>query len=138
MFAAMVQIPVDWLAIGAVIALSVAVLGLLVVGGILVARDTIRQSGKWGINFRRPNCTECGEPMPIVRTPASWQQALWGGWTCPQCGLELDKWGKPAEDQAVQAKFAALKAVRDAERQRKRHGKQDDRIRGEDPGEFTS
>lgn len=32
--------------------------------------------------------------MPVVRKPANWKQALWGGWTCPRCGSEYDRWGR--------------------------------------------
>jgi hypothetical protein len=41
----------------------------------------------------RAKCSECGEPMPRVRKPANRQQMLWGGWTCPECGAELDRRG---------------------------------------------
>ncbi len=39
-------------------------------------------------------CPECGEPQPVVRRPANWRQAIWGGWTCPSCYAELDRWGR--------------------------------------------
>jgi len=29
----------------------------------------------------------------MVRRPASFSQAVWGGWTCSKCGCEIDKWG---------------------------------------------
>ena len=64
-------------------------LGLVV----LVVRATIRRTGRWGINLRARTCPVCGMPSPGVRLPHSLRQALWGGWTCTQCGAELDKWG---------------------------------------------
>jgi ssDNA-binding Zn-finger/Zn-ribbon topoisomerase 1 len=49
---------------------------------------------KWSINPDRVNCPDCGEPMPRVRRPRTMKQALWGGWTCPKCGCDMDKWGE--------------------------------------------
>jgi hypothetical protein len=43
-------------------------------------------------------CPECGEPAPKVRTPANRRQALWGGWTCPECGTEMDRRGRRVKD----------------------------------------
>jgi hypothetical protein len=88
------------------IALSVVVFGLLITGAVLVVRDTIRQRGRWGLNLKAPNCRHCQAPMPPVRIPANARQAMWGGWTCKQCGLEVDKWGEPIPDQTRQAKFS--------------------------------
>jgi hypothetical protein len=49
----------------------------------------------WGINLRMPTeCPECAEPLPAVRVPTSFRQAMLGGWTCGYCGCEIDKWGK--------------------------------------------
>ena len=92
---------------------SVLIFSPLAVGMALVIRDTIRQRGKWGINFKRAVCTRCGTPMPMVRKPANRRQALWGGGTCPECGFELDKWGRPIaiEEQNTLAKWAILRAV---------------------------
>lgn len=90
-----------------VIILAALIGGLLLLGGILLVRDTIRQRGRWGICLSRPRCLKCDEPAPLVRTPASWRQALWGGWTCPKCGFELDKFGHPVSDQPFPAKWSA-------------------------------
>jgi hypothetical protein len=67
-------------------------IAVLVVGTIFKTR--------FGINFAsvfgRAKCAECGEPAPeVVRIPKTPYQMLWGGWTCEECGLELDKWGNP-------------------------------------------
>lgn len=48
---------------------------------------------------KRPDCPECGAPMPKVRTPANRRQMLWGGWTCPGCGTELDRRGRRVEPE---------------------------------------
>lgn len=38
-------------------------------------------------------CPECGTEVPTFRRPASVRQALWGGWTCSECGTEMDRHG---------------------------------------------
>jgi hypothetical protein len=43
---------------------------------------------------RGQKCPECGEPVPRFRKPANRRQALWGGWTCPNCGCEMDRRGR--------------------------------------------
>jgi hypothetical protein len=70
----------------------------LLVGLVLVIRDTVRRRGNWGINTRPVACPECGEPAPAVRVPENWRQTLWGGCTCARCGCEYDKWGRPVDD----------------------------------------
>ncbi|QDU27647.1 hypothetical protein ETAA8_27350 [Anatilimnocola aggregata] len=47
----------------------------------------------FSINLKRVNCPECQTPLPTLRIPASAAQAQWGGWTCHQCGCQMDKWG---------------------------------------------
>jgi hypothetical protein len=36
-------------------------------------------------------CPDCGTAAPKFRIPANRRQMLWGGWTCPECGCELDR-----------------------------------------------
>jgi ribosomal protein S27AE len=74
-------------------AISIIVVALFVLGGCLVAYGTIAKT-RWGVNFRRVSCPNCGAQMPRVRVPASGSQALWGGAMCPKCGCEMDKWGR--------------------------------------------
>jgi hypothetical protein len=47
-----------------------------------------------GINLQRVDCPECGMALPRVRKPANFRQAMFGGWTCPDCATEIDKWGR--------------------------------------------
>jgi endogenous inhibitor of DNA gyrase (YacG/DUF329 family) len=35
-------------------------------------------------------CPSCQSALPRFRAPKSWQEALWGGVTCPTCGVESD------------------------------------------------
>ena len=61
----------------------------------ITAWGTLRRNN-WGINLKagRIHCPRCGERIPSIRKPASHQQAIWGGGTCPKCGCEVDKWGR--------------------------------------------
>ncbi|MBX3143007.1 MAG: hypothetical protein KF813_04565 [Trueperaceae bacterium] len=47
-----------------------------------------------GLNLNATRCPKCDKPLPRVRRPASWQQAMHGGSTCRNCGTEVDKWGR--------------------------------------------
>jgi hypothetical protein len=49
----------------------------------------------WGINLASPSCPECGSELDAITEPTSIRQLIWGGWTCRDCGCELDKWGWP-------------------------------------------
>jgi hypothetical protein len=74
------------------------ILGLLVlVGAVLLAVFMWRQSkagGRWGLgSVRGTNCPRCGTPLPMIRKPASMEEMMWGGWTCPNCGCKVDKYG---------------------------------------------
>jgi hypothetical protein len=42
----------------------------------------------------RKTCPRCAAELPQYRKPASLKQALWGGWTCPNCGCETDRQGR--------------------------------------------
>jgi hypothetical protein len=42
-------------------------------------------------------CPKCGQRLPLFRVPTSLHQLMWGGWTCPDCGCEMDKWGKAVD-----------------------------------------
>ncbi len=56
--------------------------------------DSAKGKGDWGMNLSLPNCPKCGRKVPAIRKPTSARQAMWGGWTCSNCGCEIDKWGK--------------------------------------------
>ena len=63
-------------------------------GVIAVVLGTVNKTN-WGINLQPVRCPRCGTVQPRVRMPGNGRQAMWGGSTCPSCGLELDKWGRP-------------------------------------------
>ena len=68
-----------------VIIISVAVaLSAVVLLAVKMQKDVNAKGG----------CPECGEPVPVVRHPTSWRQALWGGWTCSACSTEMDRHGR--------------------------------------------
>ena len=53
-----------------------------------------------GTSLTTPNCPTCGTKQPAIRKPTSFRQAIRGGWTCTNCGTEIDRHGhsigKPA------------------------------------------
>lgn len=59
----------------------------------LVIIDTVRKKGRFGINPTVPDCPRCGRKVSAIREPKSIGQFLWGGYTCPNCQCEIDKWG---------------------------------------------
>jgi hypothetical protein len=64
-----------------IIAVVVAVVVVLLIGGVGRARAGA--------------CPKCGAKLPAIRKPTSLRQMLWGGWTCPACGCEVDRKGRP-------------------------------------------
>jgi len=59
-------------------------------------RLEIFQGSRWGINIREEYCcSRCGVTLPVRHKPNNLRQLLWGGWTCQECGTELDKWCQP-------------------------------------------
>jgi hypothetical protein len=74
--------------------LGLAFLIAVAVGLVLVIHGTIAKN-RWGINLRRVQCPNCARLMEPLRIPTSGEQAMWGGYTCPSCNCETDKWGRP-------------------------------------------
>jgi hypothetical protein len=78
------------------IVLGAALCSFLAAGAVLLVVGTLMKN-RFGINFRRVKCPQCGEPAPAVRMPKNLNQTLFGGCTCPECDCEYDKWGRPVE-----------------------------------------
>jgi len=76
----------------------IVMFGLLGAGVVLVSFGTFAKN-KWGINANSVSCPRCSKPFPTIREPQNVRQALWGGWTCTQCGAEVDKWGRELTSQ---------------------------------------
>jgi len=78
---------------------SLLILGVaLGIGTFLVIHGTIFRT-RWGINTAmQVQCPRCGHVRGGARIPRNFRQAMWGGGTCPECGLEVDKWNRPVAD----------------------------------------
>lgn len=63
------------------------------------------QESKWGLNIESVTCPQCKNGMPKVRVPEDLHQLMWGGWTCPECGCRMDKWGNPMADGSEKPKI---------------------------------
>lgn len=68
-------------------------LGGVIAALVVIVRGTRRRDAM-GINFKSIQCPKCGTPVPLVRAPSSFRQAMWGGCSCRKCGTEIDKWGR--------------------------------------------
>lgn len=77
------------------------VVGLVAIALVAVIFGTIRKN-KLGINLNAISCPQCGRSLPSKRLPTSLRQMLWGGWTCGNCGVELDKWGHQLGNKGVE------------------------------------
>jgi hypothetical protein len=44
-------------------------------------------------------CPQCETPLSNFRKPENFRQAMLGGWTCPNCGLEVDRKGRALKQQ---------------------------------------
>jgi RNase P subunit RPR2 len=51
---------------------------------------------------RRTMCPRCQTLMATFRWPGSVKQALWGGWTCPSCGCQMDRSGRELARQGAE------------------------------------
>jgi hypothetical protein len=74
------------------------IFGLLGIGMALVIYGTIAKN-RWGINLDAVSCPRCNTQLPKIRQPQNFRQNLWGGGTCPECGTEVDKWGREVTSQ---------------------------------------
>jgi hypothetical protein len=66
---------------------------IVIAAAIFVLYKLWPRKGKMGINVESVTCPDCDKKLPFVRKPANIRQLLWGGYTCPACGCELDKYG---------------------------------------------
>jgi hypothetical protein len=92
---------------------------LLVIGAcfcVAIFRFVYAFAKFWGLHFRRIDCPVCRKAVPFARKPTSARQELWGGWTCENCGAEMDEMGtdmssliKAAQEQDEAGFLSALK-----------------------------
>ena len=52
---------------------------------------------KWGVNLKTVNCPKCDQEQPKIRKPKGFQEIMWGGSTCSNCGCKMDKYGVERE-----------------------------------------
>ena len=76
--------------------MSASIIGIIIAVVLVLLFTLIKKDGKYshlGINLGRVFCPKCNLKQPIVRKPANERQALYGGHTCKNCGIEMDKYG---------------------------------------------
>lgn len=67
---------------------------VVVASAIYLIVKRFKSGGRWGVNLAETRCPRCGTVVSFFRNPKSAQQMMWGGWTCTNCGCEMDRWGK--------------------------------------------
>ena len=81
---------VSLVSLAVIAGLGIGSLAWGIVAGAAVVAAVMAMAGR----IRPVPCPRCTTPMPTFRRPASVKQALWGGWTCPTCGCEMDRSGR--------------------------------------------
>ena len=71
---------------------------VFVVVGVLVV-STLRSSGL-GMMSRPVRCPNCITPISLRRRPMFRSPMLLGGWMCPHCRTQMDKWGRDVSGMA--------------------------------------
>ena len=46
------------------------------------------------VNFETVFCPKCKTKQPQIRIPKNLREALWGGYTCKNCGCKMNKHGE--------------------------------------------
>lgn len=72
---------------------SFVILGVVIILVFTVVQGT-RKKDKAGVNLKKVSCPACDKELPRARRPTSLKQVMWGGYTCPACGVDIDKWGR--------------------------------------------
>jgi len=76
--------------------MNVSILGILIGVVLFLFFTLIKKDSKYsklGINLKRVYCPKCNLKQPIIRKPTNERQILYGGYTCKNCGTEMDKYG---------------------------------------------
>ena len=67
----------------------------MIVGGIGGGIAAARKVSGLNAQVRANPCPRCGDPLTGKRPGRrTWTQVLWGGWTCPDCGCDVDRFGE--------------------------------------------
>ena len=88
--------------------LFVAIIAAVFSGFLLmISAESAAKSGKWVLNLnsvwdiargkgllRKVTCPRCGREQEQRRKSVRLIKFLWGGRTCPNCGANIDQWGK--------------------------------------------
>ena len=74
-------------------------LPVLALGWMATLKPTSRFAQKYGINLRAVYCPKCGKRQSRVRVPKDYEEAMFGGSTCPLCGTRMNKYGQKKDDK---------------------------------------
>ncbi|MBN1525941.1 MAG: hypothetical protein JW904_15795 [Spirochaetales bacterium] len=82
---------IELLIIAAVIC---ALFALLFIGFIFIIISSRKRKCRTGVDLEQVTCPRCSRPAPGARVPASFSQAMFGGWNSSSCGCVMNKWGE--------------------------------------------
>jgi hypothetical protein len=74
-------------------------LPVLAFGWMATLKPTSRFAQKYGINLRAVYCPKCGKKQSRVRAPKDYEEAMFGGSTCPDCGTRMNKYGQKKDSK---------------------------------------
>ena len=69
------------------------ILAIIITACLIFFVKASKNKSKYGVNLKRVYCPVCHTKQPVVRMPANFSQALYGGTTCLNCHANLDKYG---------------------------------------------
>lgn len=67
---------------------------IVAIGLFLYFRRASKNKSELGINLNAVYCPKCNTKQPFIRMPKNTSQLLYGGTTCPNCKISLDKYGR--------------------------------------------
>jgi hypothetical protein len=79
--------------------MSEAALGGAIIGGIVGGIGGGLAVLLFALFQPRRKCPDCEEPLPKYRKPTNFRQFMWGGWTCKNCGCEVDRRGRRLDSE---------------------------------------
>jgi hypothetical protein len=66
----------------------------ILIGAITGAATSVIAVLLWSRFQPQRHCPRCGTHLSKFRKPENARQMMWGGWTCPSCGCEVDRKGR--------------------------------------------
>lgn len=59
----------------------------------LIINQFRKKKNKNETNLFKVKCPKCNTEQSFIRVPKDIKEAVWGGYTCSNCGCKMDKFG---------------------------------------------